>query len=109
MFHWFKGVYASLLIDRILYLKGSYLSVSDIIRSKILKDERDIIKILRIIEMAKFGKISIKTSNSNRNSGKEIYLLTKDVLSNVLSTAQGRARFNLFRLNKDLFDKSFNQ
>jgi hypothetical protein len=109
LFLWFKGSYWNKLINRILYLKGSTLSVSDIIRSKILKDEKEIVMILRIIEMSKFGTISIKTSKSNRNSGKEMYFLTKYISKFVLSTGPGRARFNLFRLNKDFFDKSFDQ
>ena len=95
LFLWFKGSYWNKLINRI--------------RSKILKDEKEIVMILRIIEMSKFGTISIKTSKSNRNSGKEMYFLTKYISKFVLSTGPGRARFNLFRLNKDFFAKSFDQ
>ena len=88
-------------------MKGTDLSVSDIVRSKVTKNEKTIIKILKLIELVKFGNITVKNSTSNRNFGKEIYILKKYIYSYLISTAQGRARFNLFRLNRDLLDRSF--
>jgi hypothetical protein len=85
-----------------MYLKGNFFSISDILRSKILRDEDDIKKIFKLMEIVEFGEVEVTLSASNRNSGKELYTLKINPLDNILSTAQGRARFNLFRLNKGL-------
>ena len=45
----------TLLIQKIFYLKNDSLTISDIIRSKILKDHEDIIKIFKLYELLQFG------------------------------------------------------
>ena len=86
-----------------MYLKELEISVSDIVRSKILKDHDTILKMFKLIQLIKFGDVRLISSSSNRNIGKELSVLTKKSLVDILQTAQGRARFRLFRLNKELF------
>lgn len=91
-----------LLIQKIFYLKNNSLTISDIIRSKILKDHVDIIKIFKLFELLQFGILESSLSNSNRNLGKEVYVLKKYSKNDISETAKGRARLNLFRINQDI-------
>lgn len=88
-----------------MYVKFREISISDIIRSKILKEEEQILKIFELIQFLQFGSIRVEVSTSNRNAGKSLYFFKKKGLDDILSTPQGRARFNLFRLNADLYDQ----
>jgi hypothetical protein len=85
-----------------MYLKGNGFTVSDIIRSRINGNEEIIQKIFKLIQILEFGEVDVTLSASNRNIGKELFTLTKFHVENILSTAQGSARFNLFRLNKEM-------
>jgi hypothetical protein len=89
-------------VQRIMYLKTRELSISDVIRSKILKDSEQIKGLFKLIELIKFEEVESSISSSNRNYGQEIFTLKKKSKEDILATAQGRARLNLFRINKDM-------
>ncbi len=54
----------SFMVQRIMYLKGREISVSDIIRSKILKDSDQIINLFRLLEMIEFANVEVSISSS---------------------------------------------
>lgn len=90
------------LVQKIMYLKTSVLTISDVIRSKILKDHDQIRNLFKLCEILEFGTVETTVSSSNRNLGQEVFTLKKNSKISITSTAKGRARFNLFRINKDL-------
>jgi hypothetical protein len=92
----------TLLIQNIFYLKNDSLTISDIIRSKILKDHEDIIKIFKLHELLQFGVLESSLSQSNRYLGQEVYHLKKYSKNDISETAEGRARLNLFRINQEV-------
>ena len=94
----------SFMVQRIMYLKGREISVSDIIRSKILKDSYQIINLFRLLEMIEFADVEVSISSSNRNLGKEIFMLKKRHCMDICNTAKGRARLNLYRINKEMIN-----
>ncbi|MEN9446335.1 MAG: hypothetical protein RL728_847 [Bacteroidota bacterium] len=85
-----------------MYLKLQQLSVSDTVRSRILKESDEIIRLFKLCEMIQFAEVETSFSSSNRNFGEEIFTLKKKSKEDICSTAQGRARLNLFRINQDL-------
>ena len=85
-----------------MYLKNREISVSDIIRTRILKQSDQIIRLFKLCEMLKFAEVETSFSNSNRNFGQEIFTLIKKSKEDICKTAQGRARINLFRINQEM-------
>ncbi len=92
----------SYLVQRIMYLKLQKLSVADTIRSKILKNSDEIINLFKLCEIIQFAEVETSFSSSNRNFGEEIFTLRKKSKEDICSSAKGRARLNLFRINQDL-------
>ena len=90
------------LVQKIMYLKKMDISASDVIRSKVLKETDQIVKLFKLCELLRFAELETTVSSSNRNYGNEIYILKKKSSQEICQTAQGRARLNLFRINKDL-------
>lgn len=85
-----------------MYLKSREITISDIIRSKILKESDQIINLFNLCKILQFGDVESSFSSSNRNMGQEIFTLKKKSKQEICETAQGRARLNLFRINADL-------
>lgn len=95
-------------VKRILYLQGESLTTADIIRSKRIPKSK-IEKIFNVISEAGFGVVSEMISSSNRNKGDLFFKLKKLDSASINSTAIGRGRFKLFRLDKGELDSSFIQ
>lgn len=89
-------------VQRIMYLKSQELSISDVIRSKILKDSDQIKGLFKLLELIQFGEVESSVSSSNRNHGQEMFTFKKRSKEDICTTAQGRARLNLFRINQDM-------
>ena len=85
-----------------MYFKKDKITTSDVIRSKILKESYQILKLFKLCEILQFGEVESTFSSSNRNFRNEILTLKKKSMHEIYKTAQGRARLHLFRINKDL-------
>ena len=101
-------------VKRVLYFPGNIITNSDLIRGRRL-DNSLIESTLDLIGMAGLGKVSKTPSTSNRNRGVfyikiilkgNVIKLVKLNSSLINSTPTGRARFKLFRLDKDQLDES---
>ncbi len=92
-----------------MYSRGSSFTAADLIKAKRLANGNveTINEWFEILNLAGFGVLTKTISQSNFNRGAEVLTFKKKSLHEIWSDISTRCRFNLFRIDKELYSNSF--
>ncbi len=93
-----------------MYSRGTSFSAADLIKAKRLANGNvdTINEWFEILNLAGFGLLTKTVSQSNYNRGAHILIFQKKLLHDIWSDISTKCRFNLFRIDKELYLNSFN-
>ena len=92
-----------------MYSRGSSFTAADLIKAKRLANGNfdTINEWLEILSLAGFGMLKKTISQSNFNRGAQILTFEKKSLHEIWSDISTKCRFNLFRIDRELYLNSF--
>jgi hypothetical protein len=92
-----------------MYTRGSSFTATDLMKAKRLSNGNvdSINEWFEILNLAGFGLLTKTISASNYNRGAQILIFKKKSLQEICADVSTKCRFNLFRIDKELYINSF--